>query len=182
MDVVERVIPDPTELALSPHEAQGIVELCVVAAAADGAVTGAVRKQLAYIIGRVRSLVRSAMPSAHATSADQAVTPEGPYRSAAMPVDARVRHVPLPPGGLDLLLDEVSQVGWRDRMWTVSESLDREIVRKLAFQLSVVLVLRDVHTSDGELELIKKLRSALRIERVEADALMATVAMAPGRS
>ena len=129
MDVVDRIVPEPAQLALSPHEAQGIVELCVVAAAADGPVTRAVYKQLTYIVGRVRSLVRSGLPNANATSADQAVSPEGPYRSAAMPVDARVRSVPLPPGALDSLLEEVAEVGWRDRMWTVSESLDREVVQ-----------------------------------------------------
>ncbi len=180
MDVVDRIVPEPAQLALSPHEAQGIVELCVVAAAADGPVTRAVEKQLTYIVGRVRSLVRSGLPNANATSADQAVSPEGPYRSAAMPVDARVRSVPLPPGALDSLLEEVAEVGWRDRMWTASESLDREIVRRLAFQLSLVLVLRDVNMSEDELELVKKLRSALRIERDEADALMAKVVMSSG--
>lgn len=171
------MIPKPSELALWEDEVGALLEIVVVAAVSDGPMTGRELEIVREIGARLDHLVRRAPRDDRGVSADIPVSPEGPYRGAAIPVDDD-RPLVLPTvRAIDAIVRRSETYGWRDRMWTAGERVEREIVRELAFRLAAFVVLHDSITEEEELELVKKLRTSLRLDRDTAHRLLGEVAV-----
>lgn len=171
------MIPKPSELALFEDEVSAVLEIVVVAAISDGPMTDRELEIVREVGARLDRLVRRAPRDDRGVSADLPVSPEGPYRGAAIPVDDDRPLAPPTVRAIDAIVRRSETYGWRDRMWTAGERVEREVTRELAFRLAAFVVLHDVFTQEEELELVKKLRTALRLDRDTADRLLGEVAV-----